>query len=334
MNISSVINGFATGSGVSKITAKSRNGRAFTSCGRHVALVIACMLAASLAASASVIGTFDRSFQVNGPVDLEVLTKSGDITVRSGSGNTVSIHAKINSGNSWFGGDHKSEVQELQTNPPIRQNGNGIRIDYINMNNISIDYEITVPAETTLHTHTGSGDQQVDGLKGNIDLESGSGDLKLSRLTGEMRFQTGSGNVQGRELAGPARVKAGSGDIQIEEKGAGDVEARTGSGNITVDGVAGGFHAEAGSGDIHANGSPKNMWNVRTGSGNVNLRLPSDAAFDVDVSSSSGNVTLGHPVATTVQGRVQESRKSVVGKVRGGGPTVSVHTGSGNISVD
>ncbi len=301
---------------------------------RHLALIAVCIFCASTASFGSVIGTFDRSYQVNGPVDLEVLTRSGDIIVHPGTGNTVSIHAEIHSGSSWFGGDHKAEVQELQNNPPIKQNGNGIRINYINMNNISIDYNITVPAETALRTHTGSGDQKVDGIKGHIDLESGSGDLKLSSLAGEMRFQTGSGNVKGRNLAGPTRVKAGSGDIEIEEKGAGDVEIRTGSGNISVDGVNGGFHAEAGSGDIHANGSPKNMWNVRTGSGNVNLRLPSDAAFDVDVSSSSGSVTMGHAVATTVQGRVQESRKSVVGKVRGGGPTVSVHTGSGNISLD
>ena len=92
--------------------------------------------------------------------------------------------------------------------------------------------------------------------------------------------------------------------------------------------------AEAGSGDIRGEGIAKNMWSVRTGSGNVNLRLPSDAAFDVDVSSSSGTVTMGHPVTTTIQGRVQESRKSIVGKVRGGGPTISVHTGSGDIHVD
>ena len=187
-------------------------------------------MATSLAGFASVIGTFDRSFQVNGPVDLEVLTRSGDITVRNGAAGTVSIHAKIHSGNSWFGGDHKAEVQELQNNPPIRQNGNSIRIDYVNINNISIDYEITVPENTAIRAHTGSGDQTVEGLKGNIDLESGSGDLKLARLTGEMRFQTGSGNVRGRELSGPAKIKAGSGDIEIEEMGAGDVDIRTGLG--------------------------------------------------------------------------------------------------------
>jgi DUF4097 and DUF4098 domain-containing protein YvlB len=283
---------------------------------------------------ASVIGTFDRAFKVSGPVDMEVLTRSGDITVRTGAPGSVSIHAKIQSGSSWFGGDHRADVQELESNPPIHQNGNSIRVDYVNINNISIDYEITVPEDTALRAHTGSGDQNIEGLKGNVELESGSGDLKLARLNGDMRFQTGSGNVSGRELSGPARVKAGSGDIEIEEMGAGDVDIRTGSGNITVNGINGGFHAEAGSGDIHGKGSPKNMWTVRTGSGNVTLSVPSDAAFDVDISSSSGSVTVGHPVTTTIQGRLPESKKSVVGKVLGGGPVVSVHTGSGDIQVN
>jgi DUF4097 and DUF4098 domain-containing protein YvlB len=295
---------------------------------------LAFILATSLAGFASVIGTFDRSFQVNGNVDLEVLTRSGDVIVRNGPVGTVSIHAKIESGTSWFGGDHKEDVQQLQSNPPIRQNGNSIRIDYVNINNISIDYEITVPENTAIHSHTGSGDQTIEGLKGSVDLESGSGDLKLARLTGEMHFQTGSGNIRGHELSGPARIKAGSGDIVVDEVGAGDVEIRTGSGNITVNGINGGFHAEAGSGDIHGKGLPKNMWSVRTGSGNVTLNVPSDAAFDVDISSNSGSVTLGHPVSTTVQGRIEESRKSVVGKVRGGGPMVTVHTGSGDVQVD
>jgi hypothetical protein len=292
------------------------------------------ILVASLAGFASVVGSFDRSYQVNGPVDLEVLTRSGDITVRNGSAGTVSIHAKIHADNSWFGVDHRAEARELEKNPPIRQSGNSIRIDYVNINHISVDYEITAPENTALRAHTGSGDQKIEGLKGNVELESGSGDLQLARLTGDMRFQTGSGNVRGHELSGPARIKAGSGDIEIEETGVGDVEIRTGSGNITVNGINGGFHAEAGSGDIRAKGVPKNMWSVRSGSGNVNLGVPSDAAFDVDISSSSGSVTLGHPVTTTVQGRIQESRKSVVGKVHGGGPTISVHTGSGDVHVD
>ena len=291
------------------------------------------VMISSLAGFASVVGTFDRSFQVNGPVDLEVLTRSGDITVRAGSSGSVSIHAKIHSGNSWFGGDNRGEIQELQSNPPIRQNGNSIRIDYVNLRNISVDYEITVPEETAVRAHTGSGNQTVEGVRGNADLESGSGDLRLARLTGDLHFQTGSGNVRAQQISGPARGKAGSGDIEVEEVGSGDVDIRTGSGNITVHGINGGFRAEAGSGDIRGDGMAKNMWSIRTGSGNVTLRVPSDLAFDVDISTSSGSGNMDHPVTTTVQGRIQESRKSIVGKVRGGGPTISVHTGSGDVHV-
>jgi hypothetical protein len=35
----------------------------------------------------------------------------------------------------------------------------------------------------------------------------------------------------------------------------------------------------------------------------------------------------------TVQGRVEDSHKSIHGKVHGGGPTLRVHTGSGDIRV-
>lgn len=53
---------------------------------QHHAVMLIFIVATSLAGFASTIGTFDRSFQVNGAVDLEVLTRSGDITVRNGAG--------------------------------------------------------------------------------------------------------------------------------------------------------------------------------------------------------------------------------------------------------
>ena len=136
---------------------------------RRIAGIAAALLMATLPAFASVAGTFDRSYQVNGPVDLEVLSRSGDITIHNGSAGSVSIHGKIHIGNSWFAGDRKSDVQQIENNPPIRQSGNSIHIDYVNVKDISVDYEITVPENTAVRTHTGSGDQNIEGLKGNVD---------------------------------------------------------------------------------------------------------------------------------------------------------------------
>lgn len=291
-------------------------------------------LALTSTSHASVVGKFDHTLTVTGPVDLEVLTHSGDITVRSGPAGTVAIHATIHANSSWLTGSHDSEVHELQQNPPIHQNGNSIRIEYADVHNLSVDYEITVPTETAVRSHTGSGDQDIRDLKGHIELESGSGDLRLARLTGEMRFHTGSGNIQAAKLSGPIYARAGSGDLEFEETGLGDADIETGSGNIHLNGLAGGLRASAGSGDIEVDGNPKESWRVHTGSGNVHLRLPSQAAFDVDLATSSGDATINHPVATTVQGKVQEGHKTVIGKVRGGGPMLSVRTGSGDVSVD
>jgi hypothetical protein len=297
-----------------------------------IALVV--LLASTVAVASTPQGTFDKTFQVSGPVDLEVQTRSGDIIVRSGPAGLVSIHGKIFVGDHWLFGSRQTDVSDIEQHPPLRQDGNNIRIDYVNVRDISVDYEITVPSDTTIRTHTGSGDQTIEGTHGNIDLQSGSGDVKLSRLTGEIRLQTGSGDVRAREIAGPVRGGAGSGDIEVEETGAGDIDLHTGSGNITARGIQGAFHAEAGSGDITGEGKQTGAWDIRTGSGNVHVRFPADAAFDANLSTSSGSMDVNPAITMTVQGRVQETRKQIVGKVRGGGPLLTVRTGSGDIHIE
>jgi len=291
------------------------------------------LLASRFAVASTPQGTFEKTFQVSGPVDLEVQTHSGDITIRAGTSGTVSVRGKIFVGDHWLFGSRHTDVSDIEQHPPLRQEGNSIRIDYVNARDISVDYEITVPADTTIRTHSGSGDQNIEGTHGNVDLQSGSGNLKLARIAGEIHLQTGSGNVRAHEISGPVRGGAGSGDIEVEESGSGDVDMHTGSGNITVRGIQGAFHADAGSGNITAQGTQTGAWEIRTGSGNIRIALPANAAFDANISTSSGTLEVDDPITMTVQGRVQERHKSIAGKVRGGGPLLSVRTGSGDIHI-
>src|SRR5438094_590889 len=188
------------------------------------ALVVALFATASLSA-ASVQGSCQRTFQVSGPVDLEVLTRSGDITVHSGPAGTASVNGKMHVSDRWFEGNRQSDISDLEKNPPVRQSGNSIHIEIVNMRNISIDYDITVPADTEVRARSGSGSQEIDGSRSKPDLESG---------------------------------------------------ASTGSGRVVVD----------------------------------------------------------HPVTMTLQGDVRHEQRAVRGKVRGGGPLVTVHTGSGDVHID
>src|SRR3954451_17782659 len=150
-------------------------------------------------------GSFEKTLQVNGAVDLEVLTHSGDVTIRAGSSGSVFIRGKIFVGDRWLGGRREDDVHAIEQNPPIHQSGNSIHVDYVNYRNIAIDYEISVPVDASIRSHSGSGDLIIEGTHGNLDAQTGSGDVKIARLNGDIHLQTGSGNIRAREVSGTVR---------------------------------------------------------------------------------------------------------------------------------
>jgi len=296
------------------------------------AVVCGVLLMSTLAFARSPEGSFQKSFTVSGPVNLEVFTHSGDITVRSGPAGTVSVSGKIYSGNGWIFGTRTAAVSEVEKNPPVQQNGDTIHIKYPEEKNISVDYEITVPADTEVHTHSNSGDQTVEGIRRSVALEADSGDMRLRDISGEVHIRTGSGDVDGRQIAGSIHAETGSGDIRLEESGSGEIRVRTGSGDIGIQGANGSLYADSGNGDITIAGNVTGPWSVHTGSGDVRLNLPSQAAFDLDASTSSGDLNVDHAVTTAVQGKARDEH-IVVGKVGGGGPSLVVRTGSGDVQI-
>jgi DUF4097 and DUF4098 domain-containing protein YvlB len=90
------------------------------------------------------------------------------------------------------------------------------------------------------------------------------------------------------------------------------------------------LEAGAGSGDVDVQGIIAGDWRIHTGSGEVEVKLPSDAKFNVHAHSSSGGVHVNHPV--TMQGTLR--RNEIEGTVNGGGTMLDVSTGSGSISVN
>src|SRR5271170_7605090 len=300
---------------------------------RFLAVALTFLATASAVAAASVQGSFERTYQVSGAVDLRVLSRSGDIVVRSVPAGSVTVRGKIHVGDRWFGGSQEADVGEIEKNPPIQQSGNSLHIDYVNAHDISVDYEITAPSDTTVETRTSSGDQRMVGLHSNLKLESGSGDMRLEDITGEIQLHTGSGDVEAREISGPFTAEAGSGDIRADEKGKGDVRVHTGSGNIELRGVNGMLDAHSGSGDVTIQGANSGRWEIRTSSGNVELDLPSGTGFDLDASAGSGSVTVDRPLTMTIQGDLRRVQHEIRGKVSGGGPELLVHTGSGDVRI-
>jgi hypothetical protein len=271
----------------------------------HVAATA--LILASIPAFASE-ATFERNLSVNGRVDLSVVTGAGNIHLTQGAGNQIHIFGKVKS--NWGASDE--QVRQIAANPPIEQTGNIVRIGarHDNLHNVSIDYEIQAPADAFLNAGSGSGDIVDEGI---------GEDTKLN---------TGSGNIHATGLRGGFTLGTGSGDIYAEQTGQGDVKAETGSGNIELRNLRGALHASTGSGDIKVGGAPLNSWHLETGSGSVEF-WPGNAPLTLDASTGSGSVHTDQEMLT----QDSSDKHHIAGKLNGGGPTVRIETGSGDIRV-
>jgi DUF4097 and DUF4098 domain-containing protein YvlB len=275
--------------------------------------IVVAALAVSPAWMLAADGTFDKTLHVSGTPTLSVNTGSGYIHVSPGSDNEIHIIGHVHA-NRWGGmdfGSPEDRVKEVVANPPIEQSGNVITVGkHTSYHNVSIDYEVTTPKGT------------------NLEADSGSGDLRISDLGGSLKANTGSGSIEANGLSGRVALETGSGDIRAEMHSAPDVKAQTGSGSIRLQGVTGGLFAETGSGDIEVGGQPGSAWKLETGSGSVTLST-GGAKFSLDATTGSGSIHSDPPI--TMHGSLE--RHHIMGDVNGGGPTVRVETGSGDVRI-
>jgi DUF4097 and DUF4098 domain-containing protein YvlB len=298
---------------------------------RLAAVVFASLLVPALL-HAKIEGHFDRTLQVSGAVSLDVTTGSGDITVKTGSSNQVIVHGTVHGNISFFNSDNA--VHLVEANPPVEQNGSSIRLGY-NLpedakHHVSIDYQITVPADTSVQAHSGSGNIQVMGVRSDVQVHTGSGDIRVNDIAHGLQAHTGSGSIHAQNVASPFQAQTGSGDIEASLTGSGDVDAHTGSGSIRLTGINGGARARTGSGRIEAGGSNVGGgWELHSGSGSIRLALGSSSKFNLDAHTSSGSIHSDVPI--TMQGSL--TKNELKGTVNGGGPTVAVSTGSGDIDI-
>ena len=325
------------------------------------ARLLACLVPLALAGAGCEIGmaagdgavaTFERRLTVSGPVELDVTSGSGDIQVLTGPAGTVLVRGRARATGHWLSFDGETgadAVRRIEQNPPIEQSGNRIQVGprerSERWNGVSVSYVITVPANTKVMARSGSGDLEVGDVAGPVDLSTGSGDIRIGRATEPVTARTGSGSIDvdgaaaliartgsGNVLAsvkGNIEASSGSGDITVSQTAPGRTDVSTGSGDISVMGVRGPVRVRASSGDVTLEGAPTAPWEVSASSGDVQMRLPGDAAVDLDLHTGSGGIDTSLPV--TISGK--QSRHELRGQVRGGGPRVHVSTGSGSISL-
>ncbi len=270
--------------------------------GRRRAIGLAAAALALLAPAASRAtnssGKFERTLPVGGPVDVDVQTAAGNISVRTVSGSSVRVSGEVRVKTGLLPGDTVSErkLQRIISHPPIQQHGNSITIGRLPDSNLRrdtfISYEIEVPADTRLRSNTGLGDLQVEGLHGTVNADTGAGKVTISGVTGDVRANTGLGDVVIRQVTGTLR-------------------------------------ADSAAGNLSAEGEPGGAWRLTTGLGDVRVRLLGESGLDLHAETGLGDISTIFPLK--VEGTISHELR---GKVRGGGHLVELKSGAGSIHID
>jgi hypothetical protein len=317
--------------------------------GKNILLVLAAVLAACLAgcmALTTATSSFDRTLKVDGPVRLELSNGSGEAHIRAGAPGEVRIHGEFRA-RAWPWESVQRRVANIVQNPPVEQQNNLIRVGGLaRSNNVAVNYTITVPPETEVRGLIGSGDIDVRGIQGPVNLTAGSGNISADGIAENVQAVAGSGNIRLSNLRGPVQAAAGSGNLEMSAIG-GEIRAHSGSGNITitrpegnvtvgagsgnisVSNASGDLRARTSSGELVIDGNPgaHSYWEFHTSSGDVALHVPPDAGFRLHARSSSGTIETSIPIVIEERTSPHELRA----RVGHGEARVEVDTSSGGI---
>ena len=132
-----------------------------------------------------------------------------------------------------------------------------------------LDLQMEIPNSVAVELDVGSGDAFVSNVA-QLDAGVGSGDLDVNSVRGSFAAHVGSGDIKAHDVGETHVTSIGSGDftanlvrgnLSIGSIGSGDADLRAVGGNVDVQSI--------GSGDLRVNGVARDLHVASVGSGDV-----------------------------------------------------------------
>jgi Toastrack DUF4097 len=264
----------------------------------------------------------ERTFEVSGPVRVDVQLASGEISVDPSAEGTAWVELVA----------HDETSQELVDAATVELRGHDLVVEVPNrrggftlgslFGSRGITCRVRAPHGSSLRSRTKSADVFVRGPVAEADIATASGDARLEDVTGNLTFKGASGDLVARTVGGRANVNTASGDIALGVIG-GSLSANSASGDIVVEGACADARANTASGDIALEAVVDGEVSVNSASGDVRIGISrgtrahldcstvsGDTSSELDVTHEepNGNGPLVHVKARTVSGDISITR--------------------------
>ncbi|HEV2784196.1 MAG TPA: DUF4097 family beta strand repeat-containing protein [Actinophytocola sp.] len=252
-----------------------------------------------------------QSFEVDGPVELDLRSGAGRIEVRlvDEAGVHVEIRHDPSAASPWmrgvsslltwvsdqFGGQFGEQVGEVSPAEAVRQTrieltGNRVVVRTplaLPLRTVPVAVTVRAPAGSHVTARSGAASISVTGTAGRLDLHSGSGEINAERADGAASVQSGSGAVRLGAMPAGLRARTGTGDVEVSAVG-GPTSLHTGSGDVWLGAVSGDVMARTGSGDLTVADATSGQIELQTGSGAIRIGVRKGSPAEVDLSSATG----------------------------------------------
>ena len=246
-------------------------------------------------------------YTVGPKASVSVINQYGPISVKPNGGNQVLVTAVLHS--------DKAEIDQ-------RQNGN--RLDIIShllpgadSDSGRVDYEISVPADSSLTLHSSTGPIHVEKLHGDVTLEGASAAMDVHDISdAHVHVKTMNGPVTlGNIRDGHVEIASVSGDINLSSVSGSLVEVSSTSGKIRYDG------------DFGAGG----RYSLSSHTGDIEAMAPAYASIDVVARSVNGTVENDFPLQPEHTSFVVKAGSAFAGTLGKAASSVKLFTFSGKI---
>jgi Toastrack DUF4097 len=310
---------------------------------------------ASLSATGATEEQINKKFKVKPGGTVVVDIDFGSIEVGTNATGEVTVDVWRKVGRS----SKSAEEKFLKDNPvTFSQDGDTVTISskrknksswsWIGRNSNEAKYKIAVPAKFNARLQTAGGGIEVDDLTGDVKSHTSGGGLHFARLNGPLNGETSGGGIHVKDCDGKIKINTSGGGIDVAG-GSGSLAGDTSGGSVSVKEFHGPMHVETSGGGITIYGATgkvegstsggsinavlatpvSDIVKLETSGGGITLRVPGNAAFDLDAETSAGNVHSELPVV----GAGKKERDHLKGPVNGGGKTVWLRTSAGSIHV-
>lgn len=262
-----------------------------------------------------------QSFEHEGAAEIDIATGPGRVDVRlvDEPGVHVEVRHDPSGGSpfaqgmstlmSWINTQFGQGEEEAPASPAaeaVRQT----RVDFsggrlvvrtpkdMQLRNVSVAVSVQAPLGSHVKAKSGSGDLNVSGSAGRLELNTGSGRVSADQAAGSATVDTGSGVVRLGPMAAGVRAKTGSGDVEVTSVG-GVSTVVTGSGDVWLGAVTSDVLARTGSGNVTIANASAGQLELHTGSGAIRVGVREGNPAEIDLSSGSGEARSDLDLSTS-----------------------------------